>query len=96
MRVESMIVAAEQRDQRELVASYVQAGQRLFQAEREDGSLDLLMMQEAPLTLIVIVKCLAHWISAVMPLIIAAVSGFGALCTLTSASSGSIWPPGKA
>ena len=35
LRVESMIVAAEQRDQRELVQSYVQAGQRLFQAERD-------------------------------------------------------------
>ena len=45
---------------------------RLFQAEREDGSLDLLMMQETPLTLVVIIKCLAHWVSAVLPLIIAA------------------------
>ena len=44
---------------------------RLFQAEREDGSLDLLMMQETPLTLIVFVKCLAHWIAAVLPLIVA-------------------------
>jgi tetratricopeptide (TPR) repeat protein len=35
LRVESMIVAAEQRDQRELVASYVQAGERLFKAERD-------------------------------------------------------------
>jgi heme exporter protein B len=45
---------------------------RLFQAEREDGSLDLLMMQETPLTSVVIVKCLAHWVSAVLPLVIAA------------------------
>ncbi len=45
---------------------------RLFQAERDDGTLDLLMMQETPLTLVVIVKCLAHWVSAVLPLIIAA------------------------
>ena len=45
---------------------------RLFQAEREDGSLDLLMMQETPLTLIVLVKCLAHWAGSVLPLIIAA------------------------
>jgi tetratricopeptide (TPR) repeat protein len=35
LRVENMIVAAEQRDQRELVTSYLQAGQRLFQAERD-------------------------------------------------------------
>jgi heme exporter protein B len=44
---------------------------RLFQAEREDGSLDLLMMQETPLPFIVFVKCLAHWVSAVLPLVIA-------------------------
>ncbi len=30
---------------------------RLFQAEREDGSLDLLLMQETPLVLTVFVKC---------------------------------------
>jgi heme exporter protein B len=44
---------------------------RLFQAEREDGSLDLMMMQETPLTLIVFIKCLAHWVAAVLPLIVA-------------------------
>ena len=44
---------------------------RLFQAEREDGSLDLLMMQETPLALIVLVKCLAHWVAAILPLVIA-------------------------
>lgn len=44
---------------------------RLFQADRDDGSLDLLMMQETPLTLIVLVKCLAHWVSAVLPLVAA-------------------------
>jgi heme exporter protein B len=44
---------------------------RLFQAEREDGSLDLLMMQETPLAFVVFVKCLAHWVAAVLPLVIA-------------------------
>ena len=44
---------------------------RLFQAEREDGSLDLLMMQETPLTLLVLVKCLAHWVATGLPLVIA-------------------------
>src|SRR3954451_13861029 len=34
---------------------------RLFQAEREDGSLDLMLMQETPLVVTVLVKCLAHW-----------------------------------
>ncbi len=45
---------------------------RLFQAEREDGSLDLILMQETPLVLTVLVKCLAHWTSSSLPLIIAA------------------------
>ena len=45
---------------------------RLFQAEREDGSLDLLLMQETPLVLTVFVKCLAHWIATGLPLVIAA------------------------
>ena len=45
---------------------------RLFQAEREDGSLDLLLMQETPLVLTVFVKCIAHWIATGLPLVVAA------------------------
>ncbi|MCF3641320.1 heme exporter protein CcmB [Rhizobium sp. TRM95111] len=45
---------------------------RLFQAEREDGSLDLLLMQETPLVLTVLVKCLAHWVATGLPLVVAA------------------------
>ncbi|WLR92355.1 heme exporter protein CcmB [Shinella zoogloeoides] len=44
---------------------------RLFQAEREDGSLDLLLMQETPLVLTVFIKCLAHWIATGLPLVVA-------------------------
>ena len=44
---------------------------RLFQAERDDGSLDILLMQEAPLVLTVLVKCLAHWVATGLPLVIA-------------------------
>ncbi len=44
---------------------------RLFQAEREDGSLDLILMQETPLVLTVLVKCLAHWLATGLPLVIA-------------------------
>ena len=44
---------------------------RLFQAEREDGSLDILLMQETPLVLTVLVKCLAHWTATGLPLVIA-------------------------
>ena len=45
---------------------------RLFQAEREDGSLDLLLMQETPLILTVFVKCVAHWLATGLPLVLAA------------------------
>ncbi|ABR61911.1 heme exporter protein CcmB [Sinorhizobium medicae] len=44
---------------------------RLFQAEREDGSLDLIMMQETPLLLTVLVKCAAHWTATGLPLVVA-------------------------
>ncbi|MBB3611865.1 heme exporter protein CcmB [Rhizobium sp. BK602] len=44
---------------------------RLFQAERDDGSLDLLTMQETPLVLTVLTKCAAHWVATGLPLVIA-------------------------
>ncbi len=44
---------------------------RLFQAERDDGSLDLLVMQETPLVLTVFIKCAAHWVATGLPLVIA-------------------------
>jgi heme exporter protein B len=44
---------------------------RLFQAERDDGSLDLMLMQETPLVLTVLVKCFAHWTATSLPLVIA-------------------------
>ncbi len=47
---------------------------RLFQADREDGSLDLLVMNGSRqmLALTVFVKCLSHWTASVLPLVIAA------------------------
>lgn len=45
---------------------------RLFQADSEDGSLDLLRMAAAPLELVVLVKALAHWTVTCLPLVIAA------------------------
>jgi len=45
---------------------------RLFQADHEDGSLDLLLTSGTPLELIVLVKCLAHWIMTGLPLVAAA------------------------
>jgi heme exporter protein B len=47
---------------------------RLFQADREDGSLDLMLMagERHPPALAVFVKCAAHWITTVLPLVAAA------------------------
>jgi heme exporter protein B len=44
---------------------------RLFQADSEDGSLDLISMSEMPLELVVLVKCLAHWLLTGVPLVAA-------------------------
>ena len=47
---------------------------RLFQADREDGSLDLMILsadRHMP-ALTVFVKCLAHWTASVLPLVVAA------------------------
>lgn len=62
---------------------------RLFQADYEDGSLDLLALSPLALELVALAKCLAHWISAGLPLVIVApllallldlpAKGFGAL-----------------
>jgi heme exporter protein B len=45
--------------------------ERLFQADREDGSLDLLLLGEHPAALVVFVKCAAHWIATGLPLVLA-------------------------
>lgn len=45
---------------------------RLFQADRDDGSLDLLLMAGRPLELVVLAKCLAHWLATGLPLVLAA------------------------
>ncbi|MCM2293363.1 heme exporter protein CcmB [Allorhizobium sp. BGMRC 0089] len=44
---------------------------RLFQADRDDGALDPLLMQETPLVLTILVKCLAHWTATCLPLVMA-------------------------
>src|SRR5690606_29818325 len=45
---------------------------RLFQSDFEDGSLDLLTMTAMPLTLVVLVKALAHWVTTGLPLVLVA------------------------
>ncbi len=50
---------------------------RLFQADREDGSLDLLLLsgERHMLALTVLVKCLEHWTASVLPLVVACLLG---------------------
>ncbi|KJS35113.1 MAG: heme transporter [Rhodospirillaceae bacterium BRH_c57] len=45
---------------------------RLFQTDYEDGSLDLLTMAPMPLSVIVLGKVAAHWLTTGLPLILAA------------------------
>jgi heme exporter protein B len=55
---------------------------RLFQADEEDGSLDLLRAAPMPLELIVLAKVAAHWLTTGLPLAIATPL-FGLLVALT-------------
>ncbi|MFX8786071.1 heme exporter protein CcmB, partial [Acinetobacter baumannii] len=43
---------------------------RLFQGDRDDGVLDLLLMGDTAIELVVFVKCLAHWSATGLPLVI--------------------------
>jgi heme exporter protein B len=60
---------------------------RLFQADHEDGSLDLILMSKASLELIVLTKCLAHWILTGLPLVLAS-PFFGLMLGLPA---GQVW-----
>ena len=44
---------------------------RLFQADFEDGSLDVLVMMRQPVAMLVLAKTAAHWLTTALPLIIA-------------------------
>lgn len=44
---------------------------RIFGADAEDGSLDLLLLAPQPLEVIAFAKALAHWLAAGLPLVIA-------------------------
>ena len=45
---------------------------RLFSADHDDGSLDLILTGRAPLELVVAAKGLAHWLTTGLPLVICA------------------------
>lgn len=45
---------------------------RLFAADRDDGSLDLLLLAPAPTEAVVLAKCLAHWLASGVPVVVVA------------------------
>jgi heme exporter protein B len=45
---------------------------RLFREDRDDGSLDLLMLADVPLELTVLAKCAGVWLATALPLVVAA------------------------
>ena len=45
---------------------------RLFQDDRDDGSLDLVFLSGQPLELVVVAKSLGHWLATGLPLTVAA------------------------
>lgn len=59
---------------------------RLFVADQEDGSLDLILMSRTPLEVVCAAKALAHWLAAGLPLIVAT-PVLGLLLNLDGAST---------
>ena len=62
---------------------------RLFTADHEDGSLDLIVMSRTPLELACAAKALAHWIAAGLPLIVAT-PVLGLLLNLDAAATAAV------
>jgi heme exporter protein B len=58
---------------------------RLFQADEEEGALDQFLLSAAPLELIVLAKCLAHWLTTGLVLSLAAPL-FGLMLNLPAAA----------
>jgi heme exporter protein B len=55
-----------------LLLSVLLSADRVFQADYDDGSLELITMGPLLLELVVLAKALAHWLSGALPLAIAA------------------------
>lgn len=55
-----------------LLLSVLLSLDRIFHADYEDGTLDLLATGPLPLQMVVIAKMLAHWVTTGLPLVIAA------------------------
>jgi heme exporter protein B len=60
-----------------LFMSVLLASERIFQADYDDGSLELMTMGPMPFELVTLVKALVHWLTAGLPLaVIAPLLGF--------------------
>ncbi|MFN0191382.1 MAG: heme exporter protein CcmB [Aestuariivirga sp.] len=71
-----------------LLLSVLLSASTLFQQDYEDGSLDVMALGAAPLELVALAKSAAHWLSAGLPLAIAApLLGF-----LLNLNPAGIWP----
>ena len=55
--------------------------ERLLQIDREDGSLDQMMLSSVPLAGLIFIKCLAHWLVTGLPLALVA-PAFGLFLTM--------------
>lgn len=62
---------------------------RLFTADHDDGSLDLIIMSRTPLELACAAKALAHWLAVGLPLV-AATPVLGLLLNLDAAATGAV------
>src|SRR4030088_3132803 len=62
---------------------------RLFTADHEDGSLDLIVMSRTPLELACAAKALAHWLAAGLPLVVAT-PGLGLVLNLETTSTSAV------
>jgi heme exporter protein B len=69
-----------------LLASML-ALERLFQADYEDGSLELLALAPLPLPAVVVAKVVAHWLTTGLPLLVAA----PVLAILLNMPQGGFW-----
>lgn len=45
---------------------------RMFQADYDDGSLELMLLTPVPLEILVLAKCLAHWLTTGLPMLLIA------------------------
>ncbi|WP_342644165.1 heme exporter protein CcmB [Rhodoligotrophos ferricapiens] len=73
-----------------LLLSVLLSADRIFQADYEDGSLELMSLGLMPLELVALAKALAHWLTTALPLAIAA-PALGVLMNLAPTAVLPLW-----